>query len=116
MNDPKLMNPAQHLVCGQIRALMDEVEGAIRTFPDALPTLVMDSMIAKCVSLMDHTIRMMVHDGMWAEAGITDVRELYDLEVSIKVTPSANGRMIAFGVEMPHVMAILRSQDDPNAN
>lgn len=65
-----------------------------------------------CRKHMELAIRQHVSEGDWAEAGITDVRELFDLHIAI--VPNERGWAIA--VTMPYVMKKLYKQDDPDAN
>jgi len=118
MLDPAHMTPALHLVYSQIKALMDEVATTIQDMPRELENHggAIEHIITKCKQILDHSIRMMVYEGHWASVGITDVRELYDLDISINVTYTPKGRRCIIGVQLPNVVKKLSAQDDPNAN
>jgi hypothetical protein len=108
---PEHLNPAQRLVARYICALSEEVGDALQTLKASgcaeLP-------FAKFARLMDETIRGFVAEGYWRDAGITDVRELYDLHVH--VGRNDEKQTFDISVQMPHVMSILARSDDPDAN
>lgn len=113
--DREHMNPAQVLMHSLVTPLMDAAGHGLREL-QAAGFDRMDLAIKQAESELDHMIRMLVYSGQVATAGVRDVRELYDLEVRIKVLETDEGKQFAIGVLMPNVMRILREQDDPNAN
>lgn len=106
--NPAHGNPAIRYVWKYISSLMDQVGGALCD----LRSSGVEPDLALAARHMDLAIRQLVSEGDWAEAGITDVRELFDLHVSI--VPNERGWAIA--VTMPYVMQKLNAQDDPDAN
>lgn len=61
---------------------------------------------------LELAVRQQVYQGKWAAVGVTDVRELYDLQAVVWMQDSTCCIMINMG----HVMDLLRKQDDINVN
>lgn len=109
--DVSTLNPAQLIVYDCIQRINDEVVASLQDID-----FVNDKDWREALDIAGRYIRWsilsIVEQGSWADAGITELSQLDDLQIVLR----KNGDSVHISIHMPKVMQILREQDDPGTN